>query len=236
MLFRSQVTVTLESLPSGLTVAVDGTNYPVPASFTWATNSSHTLAAPTVQLSPDGHARYPFLSWSDGGAQTHTVTTPRLDTNYTASFSTEYLLDLAVAPTGAGSVTPVPAGPWYPPNQLVSLTANPNPGFDFLWWNGVDTQSNNTAQATVGGYRNVTAAFQAAGSIVIDPRSVLRLPDGSLQFEARAPGAATATALGSINLLTWQVLQTVPVINGFALFTDSAATNLPFRFYRARLP
>jgi hypothetical protein len=234
--YHSQVTVTLESLPSGLTVAVDGTNYPVPASFTWATNSSHTLAAPTVQLSPDGHARYPFLSWSDGGAQTHTVTTPRLDTNYTASFSTEYLLDLAVAPTGGGSVTPVPAGPWYPPNQLVSLTANPNPGFDFLWWNGVDTQSNNTAQATVSGYRNVTATFQAAGSIVIDPRSVLRLSDGSLQFEARAPGAATFTALGSTNLLTWQVLQTVPVINGVALFTDSAATNLPCRFYRARLP
>jgi hypothetical protein len=234
--YHSQVTVTLESLPSGLTVAVDGTNYPAPASFIWATNSSHTLAAPTVQLSPDGHARYPFLSWSDGGAQTHTVITPRLDTNYTASFSTEYLLDLSVAPAGGGSVTPVPAGPWYPPNQLVSLTANPNPGFDFLWWSGVDTQSNNTAQATVGGYRNVTAAFQAAGSIVIDPRSVLRLPDGSLQFEARAPGAATATALGSTNLLTWQVLQTVPVTNGFALFTDSAATNLPFRFYRARLP
>jgi hypothetical protein len=234
--YHSQVTVTLITLPGGLTVNVDGTNYTAPASFTWATNSSHTLAAPTAQLSPDGHARYPFLSWSDGGGQTHTVTTPRLDTNYTASFSTEFLLDLAVAPSGGGSVAPVPAGPWYPPNQLVSLTANPNPDFDFLWWSGVDTQSNNTAQATMSGYRNVTAAFQAAGSVTIDTRSVARLTDGSVQFQAIAPGAATATVLGSTNLLTWQVLQMVPVTNGTAVFTDSAATNFPSRFYRVRLP
>jgi hypothetical protein len=234
--YRSQATVTLETLPSGLTIAVDGTTYSAPASFTWATNSSHTLAVTTVQFSPDGHARYTFLSWSDGGAQTHTVTTPRLDTNYTASFSTEYLLDLSVAPAGGGSVTPVPAGPWYPPNQLVSLTANPNPGFDFLWWSGVDTQSSNAAQAIMSGYRNVTATFQTVGSVTIDTRSVARLPDGSVQFGVAAPGAATATVLGSTNLLTWQVLQSLPVTNGAAVFTDSAATNFTSRFYRARLP
>jgi len=100
----------------------------------------------------------------------------------------------------------------------------------------VDTQSNNTAQATMSGYRNVTAAFQAAGSVTIDTRSVARLTDGSVQFQAIAPGAATATVLGSTNLLTWQVLQMVPVTNGTAVFTDSAATNFPSRFYRVRLP
>ena len=234
--YNSQVAVTLATVPGGLTVAVDGTNCTAPASFTWATNSSHTLSAPTAQLTPDGHVRYPFLSWSDGGAQSHTVITPRFDTNHTARFSTEFRLDLAVAPTTGGSVTPVPAGPWYPPNQLVSLTANPSPGFDFLSWNGVDTQSNNTAQAAMSGYRNVTATFQTVGPVVIDTRSVVRLPDGSVQFEVTAPGAATATVLGSTNLLTWQLLQTVSVTNGVAVFTDSAATNFSSRFYRVRLP
>jgi hypothetical protein len=234
--YHSQVTVTLNTLPGGLAISVDGTNCTAPARFTWPTNSSHVLAAPATQLSPDVHKRYPFFSWSDGGAQTHTITTPRLDTNYTASFSTEFLLDLAVAPAGGGSVIPVPAGPWYPPDQLVSLTANPNPGFDFLLWSGVDTQANNTAKVTITDYRNVTATFLAAGSIFIDPRSVVRLPDGNVQFEARAPGAATATVFGSTNLLTWQILQTVPVTNGTAVFTDTTATNFPSRFYRARLP
>jgi hypothetical protein len=51
-----------------------------------------------------------------------------------------------------------------------------------------------------------------------------------------APGAATATVLGSTNSLTWQVLQSLPVTNGAAVFTDIAATNFASRFYRARLP
>jgi hypothetical protein len=74
------------------------------------------------------------------------------------------------------------------------------------------------------------------GPVIIDTRSVVRLPDGSVQFEVTAPGAATATVLGSTNLLTWQLLQTVPVTNGAAVFTDSTATNFPSRFYRVRLP
>ena len=115
--YNSQVAVTLATIPGGLTVNVDGTNYTAPASFTWATDSSHTLIAASAQLSADGHARYPFLSWSDDGAQTHTVTAPRFDTNYTAGFSTEFLLDLAVAPTDGGSIGPVPAGPWYLPTN-----------------------------------------------------------------------------------------------------------------------
>jgi hypothetical protein len=236
MAYDSQVTVILQTIPGGLTVNVDGTNYTAPTSFTWATNSSHTLSAADAQLSAGGYARYPFLSWSDGGPQTHAVTIPRFDTNYTASFSTEFLLDLAVAPAGGGSVTPAPAGPWYPPNQLVSLTANPKPGFNFLSWNGVDTQSNNTAQATMSGYRTVTAMFQAVGPVSIDTHSVVRLLDGSVQFGVTAPGAATATVLGSTNLLTWQVLRTVPITNGAAVFTDSTATNFPSRFYHFRLP
>ena len=234
--YHSQVTVTLNTLPGGLTINVDGTNCTAPAKFTWPTNSSHALAAPTAQLSSDGHARYPFLSWSDGGAQTHAVTTPRLDTNYTASFSTEFLLDIAVAPTGGGSFTPVPAGPWYPPNQLVSLTANPNPGFDFLWWSGVDTQSNNTAQAIMSGYRSVTAAFLAVGSIIMDTRSMTRLPDGRIQFGVKAAtGAAQLTVWGTTTLSPpdWKILGTVPLTGGSGVFIDDPAPTLPTRFYRA---
>ena len=88
----------------------------------------------------------------------------------------------------------------------------------------------------MSGYRNVTATFQAVGSVTIDTRSVARLLDGSVQFGVAAPGATTATILGSTDLLTWQVLKTVPVSNGTAVFTDSAATNFPSRFYRVRLP
>jgi hypothetical protein len=65
---------------------------------------------------------------------------------------------------------------------------------------------------------------------------VVRLPDGSVQFDLTAPGAATATVLGSTNLTVWQVLQTVPVTGGTAVFTDNNATNYPARFYRILVP
>ncbi len=102
----------------------------------------------------------------------------------------------------------------------VTITARGNPAPDYIWLENVGQN----------------ATFQAAGSVAIDPRSVARLSDGSVQFGVVAPGAATATVLGSTDLVAWQVLQTVPVTNGAAVFADSAAANFPQRFYRVRLP
>jgi hypothetical protein len=236
MAYNSQVTATLAGIPGGLTVNVDGTDYTTPTSFTWATNSSHILSAAGAQLSMDGHARYPFLSWSDGGAQTHTVTAPLFDTSYTANFSTEFLLDIARVPVEGGSVTLIPGGPWYPRDELVSLTANPDPGFTFLSWDGVDSQSNNTAQATMSEYRNVTAAFQAVGPIIIDAQSLTRLPDGRIQFGISAgPGATYLTVWGTTTLSPpdWKILGTVPLTGGCGVFIDDPAPTVPTRFYRA---
>ena len=46
----------------------------------------------------------------------------------------------------------------------------------------------------------------------------------------------TATVSVSTNLITWQMLRSVPVVNGSAVFTDNTATNLTTRFYRVSLP
>ena len=43
-----------------------------------------TIGAPSPQAA--GRFSYTFRSWSDGGAQTHTITTPAAGTTYTASF------------------------------------------------------------------------------------------------------------------------------------------------------
>lgn len=239
MAYPTQVTLTLATLPGGLTVSVDGTNYTTPASLTFATNSSHTLSAPDAQLSPDGHLRYPFLSWSDGGAQIHTITTALSDANYAAAFSTQYRLDASVTPTNAGTVAALPAGPWYAANQTVSLTASPNPGFVFGSWSGVDTQSNNTAQAVISGYRSVTAQFQPLGPITIDTSSLIRLPDGRIQFAIDAgPGATQVTVWGTTLLFSpsWQPLATVTIASGRGVFTESSPSTTPARFYRVTAP
>ena len=236
MAYDSQVTVTLATIPGGLTVNVDGANYTAPTNFTWATNSAHTLSLADAQLSADGHARYPFLSWNDGGAQTHVITTPLFDTNYTANFCTEFRLDIAGVPAEGGKVTLVPSGSWYPRNELVSLIANPDPGYTFLSWSGVDSQSNNTAQTTMSGYRKVTAAFPAVGPIIIDGPTLTRLPDGRIKFGISAGPGATHLTVWSTTTLSppdWQILGTVPLTAGRGVFIDELAPTGPTRFYRA---
>jgi hypothetical protein len=80
------------------------------------------------------------------------------------------------------------------------------------------------------------ATFSIIDVPVINAGTVIRLPDGRVQFGLTAPGAAQVTVLCSTNLVGWQLLQTVPVTNGNAVFIDDTATNYPSRYYRLRVP
>jgi hypothetical protein len=71
---------------------------------------------------------------------------------------------------------------------------------------------------------------------VISVGSVTRLLDGRVQFSMSATGAVQVTVLASTNLTSWETLQTVPVINGTAMFIDATATNHSYRMYRVRVP
>ncbi len=237
--YESDVAVTLATSPAHLALLVDGTNFTSPVSFTWPTNSYHTLAAVDPPLSADGHTRYSFLSWSDGGEQTHGVTTPLWPTNYNANFATHYRLDLAATPTNGGGVTAVPAGPWYAANATVALTANPGSNFNFISWSGVDSQSNNTAQAIMGGYRSMTATFQYLGPLSIDTATLSRLPGGRIQFGVTAGvGATQVTVWGTATLSPpdWHALGTVALSKGSGVFTGDPSPGALARFYRLTVP
>ena len=153
------LTLTVATAPDALTVTVDGTNYTAPVSFTWAVGSMHSLDTPSPQISADGHIRSSFDTWSDGGAQNHSITMPASDTTNMASFTTQYLLDATVTPSGAGTITNNPLGPWYNAGQVVSLTAVTNTGYRLYFWQGVDTATNFTAQVTMNDYRLVQASL-----------------------------------------------------------------------------
>jgi hypothetical protein len=153
------VPVTVATDPTGLTVMVDGTNYTAPARFDWLPGSSHRLEAASPQLAGDGHSRWIFSSWSDGGTQTNSISAPLSATTYTARFATQYLLATSLNPVGAGTVTNLPLGPWYDAGQLVLLTANTNTGYRFSYWQGADSASNNLAQVTMNGYYQVQACY-----------------------------------------------------------------------------
>jgi GH25 family lysozyme M1 (1,4-beta-N-acetylmuramidase) len=202
----STVSVTISSVPMGLDLIVDGSSYPAPQSVTWQLGSSHTLSAATGQLSADGHTRYDFLSWSDGGSETHTVA-PTLSIAYTANFDTNYLLNVTASPLTTGTIAENPAGPWYSPGTSVLLTATPQSGYEFASWSGEDSYSNNLASVVMNGYRAVTANFAS-----LPPPPTIggaSLSQGNLQLNVSGLSSGTTLVLeSSPDLKTWTPIQT----------------------------
>ena len=164
------VAITIATTPPGLLVSVDdGAATPAPVTVNRTPGQTLNVNSPSPQVSSDGHTRYNFASWSDGGTQAHTVITPSADRTYTATFAPQYQLAITVSPPGSGNVTATPSAAWYNPGQPVSLVAQAASGNSFSSWSGVDSQSGDAAQVTMNGYRGVTASFSTnssgAGSI-----------------------------------------------------------------------
>ncbi|MBI5772361.1 MAG: choice-of-anchor D domain-containing protein, partial [Verrucomicrobia bacterium] len=196
------VAITLASSPSGLLVSVDGgTATTTPVTLNWTAGSTHTISTPTTQYSGDNHTRYTFSLWSDIGASSHTITTPGSATTYTASFSTQYLLDTAVSPPSSGYLS-ITFGsgspPWFNPGQTVSFTASANSGYTFSSWSGVDSLSANTASVTMNSYRNVTAYFTATPTKIISLSGNLEF--GNIAFGSPAQSTLTITNTGNSTL------------------------------------
>jgi hypothetical protein len=68
------VNLTLQSNPAGLRLAAGPTTAKAPFTITAIVNGAIQLTAPTPQKYRGKD--YAFVSWSDGGAQTHTIRVP----------------------------------------------------------------------------------------------------------------------------------------------------------------
>jgi glucose/arabinose dehydrogenase len=76
-----KVTLTLATSPVGLQLTLDSQPVATPNSFESVVGIVRSIGAP----SPQGSAT--FASWSDSAAQTHNISTPAVNTTYTATFS-----------------------------------------------------------------------------------------------------------------------------------------------------
>ena len=81
---ENTVTLTLITQPAGLQLTLDGALVDTPFAFASIVGTARTLGAPSPQRL--SKSNYKFSSWSDGGAQTHVITTPAANTTYTALF------------------------------------------------------------------------------------------------------------------------------------------------------
>ena len=92
------VAVTIDTVPAGLNVVVDGLQGPAPRTFSWRPGSTHDLAAPSPQASGP-QSRRVFASWDDGGGPSHTVTVGNASRTIVASYDTEHQVTVRTSPT-----------------------------------------------------------------------------------------------------------------------------------------
>ncbi|MBM4254310.1 MAG: hypothetical protein FJ147_00255 [Deltaproteobacteria bacterium] len=76
--------ISLATNVPGLQLTLGGTPVTVPHAVLAVVGHEHTLSAPLTQTI--NGLTYIFTGWSDGGAATHTITTPETDTTYTANY------------------------------------------------------------------------------------------------------------------------------------------------------
>ena len=154
------VAVTVTTSPSGLGVTIDGSSYTTPATANWNPGDQHTIGVASPQTG--NGTKNVYSKWSDGGAQTHTLTAPTAATTFTASFTTQYLLTTSVVPAGSGSVAanPTSTDGYYNSGASVQLTASPS-GL-FTNWSGDASGTSNPTTLTMNAPKSVTANFATA--------------------------------------------------------------------------
>ena len=83
LIYPRKVNLSFSAAPAGLTVYLDGIANTTPFVYDTLAGFSHTVEA---RNQTSGGTSYTFGSWSDGGAQTHTIVVPAADQSYAATF------------------------------------------------------------------------------------------------------------------------------------------------------
>ena len=131
---RTTVTANVE----GLLIEVDGATYTAPHSFDWEPGSIHTIGVASPQKDVRGidFIRYLFAKWSDGGAQSHSVTASSATNVFIANFIEQFRPEPIVEPPHGGTVRfdPPSADGFYPRLSFIRAFAEPAEGFSFERW------------------------------------------------------------------------------------------------------
>ena len=83
-IFPQKVDLTFAGAPAGANIYLDGIAHPTPFVYNDLIGFSHTIEAPDQTING---TTYKFVSWSDGGAQSHTITVPEVNQTYTATYT-----------------------------------------------------------------------------------------------------------------------------------------------------
>jgi glucose/arabinose dehydrogenase len=84
IIYPRKVNLTFDTVPAGRTLYLDGIAKTAPFVYDTLVGFNHTIEARDQAV---GSTTYTFQSWSDGGAQQHSITVPATDKAYTATYS-----------------------------------------------------------------------------------------------------------------------------------------------------
>jgi glucose/arabinose dehydrogenase len=118
------VSLTLATSPAGLQLRLDDQPVSTPTTFASVVGIVRNIAAAATQSS--GSTTYEFVSWSDGGAATHNVSTPASNATYTATYR----------PVTGGTGTGLSATYFDALNFSGATVTRTDPTVDFNWGSG----------------------------------------------------------------------------------------------------
>ena len=99
--------MTLASSPAGVGLLLDGVPVSTPFTFNGVAGVDRQIEAPATETI--GGVTYTFVGWSDGGSMVHDISTPAIDTTYTAMYQSNQVDMVPVVsidnPVADGSAT-----------------------------------------------------------------------------------------------------------------------------------
>jgi hypothetical protein len=174
-------TVTTNPVESNVGVIVDGSFWYAPVNFaqqlfsSWTPSSSHSLNIDSPVYPWDSNTYFDFSSWSDAGAQNHTITAPSGSATYTANITPNYYVaDYPLEGSCAGTINVTPPSTengYYQSGSQISFSETPATGLIFTGWlydlSGTTSPQNLTVddEALVAADYNVNSTPLAIGSI-----------------------------------------------------------------------
>lgn len=198
-------TFTLKTSPAGGSVLLDGQPMGTPSAVLGVVGMTRTLSAPTMQLISG--RMYKFSRWSDGGALTHTISTPSTATTFTATYA---------AMARAATYTSAPPAVVQPGQSLAYSVTIKNVGTE-TWRNSGTTRVR--LGVYFGGESDAIGAWTSTPLRVTLPRNVSPGQSVTVQVRITAP-----TAPGTYVLRHRMVKETN---NWFETMQKTAVTVLP---------
>ena len=164
--------VSVETIPPGLTVTIDGKDCQTPCVIEKLTTDTATVT-PVPSVTQADVLRLEFANWTDGGPATRQVGFSQEVRRLVANYKPLYRFNALSNPPGNASFAFVPASPdgFYHLDTRVSVTVKAANGFRFRRWTGDTAGLFPTATVTVSGPRTVVAELEAVP--YLDPAGII---------------------------------------------------------------